>query len=179
MHSDIQRILYTDGQIRSRVAEVARSAGAVFSGKNVLAVCKLKGAVVFFSDFIRLAGIPLELDFMSVSSYGSGIVSSGSLNIKKDLDADVAGRDVMIVEDIIDSGFTLACLKELLLSRGARSVTVVTLLDKRARRAYDIRPDFNCFEIPDEFVVGYGLDYDEKYRSLPYIGVLKPCIYQK
>ena len=123
--------------------------------------------------------MPVELDFMVVSSYGSGTVSSGKLNIKKDLDRDVAGRDVIIVEDIIDSGFTLANLKALLLERGAASVKIVTLLNKAERREYDIEPDYNCFDIENEFVVGYGLDYDEQYRHIPYIGILKPSVYEK
>ena len=123
--------------------------------------------------------MPVELDFMAVSSYGSGAVSSGKLNIKKDLDRDVKGRDVIIVEDIIDSGFTLACLKALLLKRGAASVCIVTLLDKFERREYDIKSDYNCFLIENEFVVGYGLDYDEQYRHLPYIGILKRSVYEK
>ena len=116
---------------------------------------------------------------MVVSSYGSGTVSSGKLKIKKDLDRDVKGRDVIIVEDIIDSGFTLANLKQLILERGAASVTIVTLLNKACRREYDIQPDYNCFDIDDEFVIGYGLDYDEHYRSLPYIGILKKSVYEK
>ena len=116
---------------------------------------------------------------MAVSSYGSGATSSGKLKIKKDLDGDIKGRDVIVIEDIIDSGFTLACLKKLLLERGAASVTIVTLLDKHERRTEDIASDYNCFEIPDEFVVGYGLDYNEEYRSLPYIGILKRSVYQK
>lgn len=179
MNNDIQKILFTAEQIEGRVSEVAEEVNNAFTGKNPLAVCILKGAAIFFADFIRRVNIPLELDFMAVSSYGSGTVSGGELKIKKDIDADVGGRDVIIVEDIIDSGFTLACLKKLFIARGAASVTIVTLLNKPGRRTCDIHPDYNCFEIPDEFVVGYGLDYDEKYRSLPYIGILKRNVYQK
>ena len=179
MHKDIQRILFTEEQIRTRVTEVAKQVDCELAGKTPLAVGILKGGIIFYADFIRHLAMPLELDFMAVSSYGSGTASSGNLKIRKDLDGGVKGRDVLIIEDIIDSGFTLACLKKLLLEREAASVTIVTLLDKRERRTEDIHSDYNCFIIPDEFVVGYGLDFDEKYRSLPYIGILKPSVYQK
>ena len=179
MHPDLQKILLTQDQIRARVSEVAGQVDRALSGKRPLAIGILKGSIIFYADFIRCLTMPLELDFMAVSSYGSGSTSSGKLKIKKDLDTDIKGRDVIVIEDIIDSGFTLACLKKLLLERGAASVTIVTLLDKHERRTEDIAPDYNCFEIPDEFVVGYGLDYDEKYRSLPYIGILKRSVYEK
>ncbi len=178
MNADCERILFTEEQLRGRVAEVAREVDGLYKGKRPLAVGILKGSIIFYSDFIRCLTVPVELDFMAVSSYGSGAVSSGKLKIKKDLDRDVRGRDVIIIEDIIDSGFTLANLKELLKERGAESVRIVTLLDKKGRRKYDISPDFNCFEVDDEFVVGYGLDYDEMYRSLPYIGILKRSVYE-
>lgn len=179
MHPDLQKILLTEDQIRSRVTQVAQEVDKALAGKRPLAVGILKGSIIFYADFIRCLTMPLELDFMAVSSYGSGSASSGNLKIRKDLDTDVRGRDVIVIEDIIDSGFTLACLKKLLTERGASSVTIVTLLDKHERRTHDIVPDYNCFEIPDEFVVGYGLDYDEKYRSLPYIGILKRSVYEK
>ena len=179
MHKDLERILLTEQQIRERVAAVAREVDKAMTGKRPVAVGILKGSIIFYADFIRCLTVPLELDFMAVSSYGSGSTSSGKLKIKKDLDGDVKGRDVIVIEDIIDSGFTLACLKKLLCERGAASVTIVTLLDKHERRTEDIAPDYNCIEIPDEFVVGYGLDYDEEYRSLPYIGILKRSVYQK
>lgn len=179
MHPDCKRILFTADEISARVREVAAMVDCDYAGKTPIAVGILKGSVIFFADFVRLLTMPLELDFMAVSSYGSGSVSSGKLKIKKDLDSDVTGKDVIIVEDIIDSGFTLANLKALLTERGAASVKIVTLLDKKERRAYDIAPDYNCFEMPDEFVVGYGLDYDEKYRHLPYIGALKEEAYSK
>ena len=177
MHKDCERILISEKEIRKRIAEVARSADEKFKGKCPLCVCILKGSAIFFADFVRRLTVPVELDFMSVSSYGSGTASSGKLKIKKDTDADVGGRDVIIVEDIIDSGFTLSKLKALFKERGARSVTIVVLLDKKCRRECDISPDLSCFEVGDEFVVGYGLDYDERYRNLPYIAVLKRGIY--
>ena len=170
--------MLTEEQLRNRVKEVALAVDKVYQGKRPLVVGILKGSIIFYSDFIRHLTVPVELDFMAVSSYGSGSVSSGKLNIKKDLDRDVKGRDVIIVEDIIDSGFTLANLKALLLERGASSVIIVTLLNKEGRREYDIEPDYNCFDIENEFVIGYGLDYNEMYRSLPYIGILKRSVYE-
>ena len=179
MHKDCERIMLTEEQLRARVKEIALEVDERYKGKRPLVVGILKGSIIFYSDFIRHLTCPVELDFMAVSSYGSGAVSSGKLNIKKDLDRDVKGRDVIIVEDIIDSGFTLANLKALLLERGASSVLIVTLLNKAERREYDIAPDYNCFDIENEFVIGYGLDYDEMYRSLPYIGILKRSVYEK
>ncbi len=179
MHNDCERIMLTPEQIRARVKEVAHEVDARYQDKRPLAIGILKGSVIFYVDFIRELTCPVELDFMAVSSYGSGTVSSGKLRIKKDIDSDVAGRDVIIVEDIIDSGFTLANLKALLLERGARSVLIVTLLNKEGRREYDVEPDYNCFDIENEFVIGYGLDYDERYRNLPYIGILKRELYEK
>lgn len=179
MHKDCERIMLTEEQLRTRVKEIAQEVDERYQGKRPLVVGILKGSIIFYSDFIRHLTCPVELDFMAVSSYGSGSVSSGKLKIKKDLDRDVKGRDVIIVEDIIDSGFTLANLKALLLERGAASVIIVTLLDKAERREYDIAPDYNCFVIENEFVIGYGLDYNEMYRSLPYIGILKRSVYEK
>ena len=179
MHKDCERILFSEGQLRGRVKEVAQEVDKFYAGKRPLCVGILKGSIIFYSDFIRHLTVPVELDFMAVSSYGSGTVSSGKLTIKKDLDKDVKGRDVIIIEDIIDSGFTLANLKALLLERGAASVIIVTLLNKKERREHDIDPDFNCFDIENEFVIGYGLDYNENYRSLPYIGILKREVYEK
>lgn len=178
MHPDCERIMLTEEQLRARAKEIAQAVDRDYVGKQPLVVGILKGSVIFYSDFIRFLTMPIELDFMAVSSYGSGAVSSGKLKIKKDLDRDVNGRDVIIVEDIIDSGFTLANLKALLSERGANSVKIVTLLNKAARREYDIAPDYNCFYIENEFVVGYGLDYNEQYRSLPYIGILKRSVYE-
>lgn len=179
MHKDCERIMLTEEQLRSRVKEVALEVDKAYAGKRPLVVGILKGSIIFYSDFIRHLTCPVELDFMAVSSYGSGAVSSGKLKIKKDLDKGVKGRDIIIVEDIIDSGFTLANLKALLLERGANSVVIVTLLNKAERREHDISPDYNCFDIENEFVIGYGLDYNEEYRSLPYIGILKRSVYEK
>ena len=178
MHKDCERILLTEEQIKVRVREVAEAVNRDYQEKNPLVVGILKGSIIFFSDIIRNLDMPIDLDFLVVSSYGSGAVSSGKLKIKKDLDNDVKGRDVLIIEDIIDSGFTLANVKALLLERGATSVRIATLLNKSARREYDIAPDYNCFDIENEFVIGYGLDYNEYYRNLPYIGILKREIYE-
>lgn len=179
MHPDCERIMLTEEQLRTRAREVAETVDRDYQGKRPLVVGILKGSIIFYSDFIRFLSMPVELDFMAVSSYGSGAVSSGKLKIKKDLDRDVKGRDVIIVEDIIDSGFTLANLKALLMERGAASVRIVTLLNKEERREYDVEPDYNCFNIENEFVIGYGLDYNEQYRNLPYIGILKRSVYEK
>lgn len=178
MHPDCERILLTEQQLKTRINEVAELVNKDFADKTPIIVSILKGSVIFCADLIRLLTMPVELEFMVVSSYGSGTVSSGKLNIKKDIGRDIVGRDVIIVEDIIDSGFTLANLKALLLERGAKSVKIITLLNKVARREYDIVPDYNCFDIEDEFVIGYGLDYNEIYRSLPYIGILKRSVYE-
>ncbi len=178
IHPDCERIMLTENELRGRVKEVAEQVDKVYHGKRPLVVGILKGSIIFYSDFIRHLSMPVELDFMAVSSYGTGAVSSGKLKIRKDLDRDVKGRDVIIVEDIIDSGFTLANLKALLHERGANSVCIVTLLNKAGRREYDIAPDYNCFDIENEFVVGYGLDYNEQYRNLPYIGILKRSVYE-
>ena len=178
MHSDCERILFTEKQLKARIKEVALEVNKEYKGKCPLVVGILKGSIIFYSDFVRHLDAAAELDFMAVSSYGSGTVSSGKLIIKKDLDRDIKGRDIIIVEDIIDSGFTMANLKALLTERGAKSVKIVTLLNKSERREYDIEPDYNCFDIGNEFVIGYGLDYDEKYRTLPYIAVLKRSVYE-
>ncbi len=178
IHPDCERIMLTESELRGRVKEVAEQVDKVYHGKRPLVVGILKGSIIFYSDFIRHLSMPVELDFMAVSSYGTGAVSSGKLKIKKDLDRDVKGRDVIVVEDIIDSGFTLANLKALLYERGVNSVCIVTLLNKAERREYDIAPDYNCFDIENEFVVGYGLDYNEQYRNLPYIGILKRSVYE-
>ncbi len=178
MHQDCERIMITEEQIQEKVTEVAKQLNQDYVGTKPLVVGILKGSIIFYADLIRHLEMPMELDFMAVSSYGSGTVSSGVLKIRKDLDTSVKGRNVIIVEDIIDSGFTLLSLKNELLRRGAQSVKIVTLLNKPARRTYPIDPDYFCFEIEDEFVIGYGLDYDEMYRCLPYIGILKPSIYE-
>lgn len=150
---------------------------ADYKNSNLMLVTVLKGAVVFLADLMRQIDVPAEIDFMVVSSYGSGVKSSGVVKIVKDLDVPLAGKDILIVEDILDSGLTLSYIKELLESRGPRSIRIATLLDKPSRRKVDLQADYIGFSVPDEFVIGYGLDYDEKYRNLPYIGILKPEVY--
>ncbi|MGN0970860.1 MAG: hypoxanthine phosphoribosyltransferase, partial [Aristaeellaceae bacterium] len=150
-----------------------------YEGRELMVVGILKGAIVFYSDLIREIDLPLRTDFMAVSSYGSATKSSGVVQLRKDLDRPIEGMDVLIVEDIVDSGMTLSYLKRVFANRGAASVRIATLLDKPARRRVDLKADYFCFEIPDEFVVGYGLDFDEKYRNLPDIGVLHPRIYSE
>ena len=179
MNQDLERIMITEEQIAGRVREVAVQLDKLYEGRRPVVVCILKGSVMFFSDLIRHMETPLELDFMAVSSYGCGTTSTGCLQVKKDLTTDIAGRDVLIVEDIIDSGNTLYNLKKLLNSRSPSSVNIVTLLDKPQRREVPMEPEYPCFVIEDEFVVGYGMDYAEEYRNLPYIGVLKRCVYEK
>lgn len=178
MTNDCEKILLTKEEIDKRVGEIAAQLNEKFAGKRPLCVCILKGAVVFYADLLRRLNLDVMMDFMVVSSYGTGAVSSGALKISKDLSVDIRGQEVIIVEDIIDSGFTLACLKKMMMERGAKSVTIVTLLDKYERRTADVASDYNGFVIEDEFVVGYGLDYAEKYRNLPFIGILKRSIYE-
>lgn len=179
MQNDIKEVLYSEEQIGAKVRELGAQLSVDFQGRNPLVICVLKGAFIFMSDLVKTITVPLEIDFMAVSSYGASTKSSGVVKIIKDLDVSVEGRDVLIVEDIIDSGLTLSYLIDVLEHRGTRSVTVVTLFDKPARRTVDLQPDYKGFTLPDEFVVGYGLDYAEKYRNLPYIGILKPQVYEK
>jgi len=179
LQNDIQEILYDAGQIGQKVKELGETLSRDFEGRNPLVICVLKGAFIFMSDLVKNMDIPLEIDFMAVSSYGQSTKSSGVVRILKDLDAPVEGRDVLIVEDIIDSGLTLSYLIDVLERRNAKSVTVVTLFDKPARRTVELEADYTGFTLPDEFVVGYGLDYAERYRNLPYIGILKREVYSK
>lgn len=179
IHSDVERLMLSEEQISDKVKEMAEKLDKLYEGRTPVVVCILKGSVIFYADLIRNMQTPIELDFMCVSSYGSDTVSSGELNIKKDLACDIRGRDVLIVEDIIDSGNTLYKLKKLLMERNPASLNIVTLLDKPERRVVPMEPEYTCFEIEDEFVVGYGLDYAEKYRNLPYVGVLKRSVYEK
>jgi len=176
---DIQEILYSEEQIQEKVAELGAMISNDYEGRNPLVICVLKGAFVFMADIVKRITIPMEIDFMAVSSYGSGSTSSGVVKIVKDLDISVEGRDVVIVEDIIDSGLTLSYVIDILERRNALSVAVVALFDKPARRTVELEPEYKGFVIPDAFVVGYGLDYAEGYRNLPFIGILKPEIYTK
>jgi hypoxanthine phosphoribosyltransferase len=174
---DIKEILITREELEDKVRELAGILTEEYKDKNPLAVCILKGAALFMADLVKELDIQLEMDFMDVSSYGNSTRSSGEVKIIKDLNTSVEGRDVLIVEDIIDSGLTLKYLVDLLRHRKAKSLKIVTLLDKPHNRQVELKPDLTGFVIPDEFVVGYGLDYAEKYRNLPYIGVLKPEVY--
>lgn len=177
----MREILINEERLAARVREL----GAVISedygesGRKLLLISVLKGSVVFMADLMRAVSIPIEVDFMSVSSYGSGTKTSGVVKIVKDLDIDMRGLDLLIVEDILDSGMTLSYLKQILQERSPHSIRICTLLDKPDRRTADIKADYIGFAIPDEFVVGYGLDYDEKYRNLPYVGVLRQSVYEK
>ena len=168
------RILLKEEEVDKRIAEVAAMINRDYAGKEVHLICILKGGVFFTCELAKRLTVPVPMDFMSVSSYGSGTESSGVVRIVKDLDESIAGKNVLIVEDIIDSGRTLAYLIEILKQRNPESIHLCTLLDKPERRVKkQVKVDYTCFEIPDEFVVGFGLDYDQKYRNLPYIGVVE------
>lgn len=179
MHKDVEKILVTEEQINSAVKRIADSVNRDLNGEPLLVVAILKGSTPFAMDLIKKLTMPVELDFMQVSSYGKSTSSSGFINLKKDLEQDITGKNVLIVEDIIDSGNTLFKIKKLLEHRDAKSVRICTMLDKPSRRVVDVSVDYVGYEIPDEFAVGYGLDYDELYRNLPYIGILKKSAYQK
>ena len=178
MEHDIERVLISAEEIEEKVAVVGEKISKDFEGKDPVFVGVLKGCFIFMADLMRHVTINCAMDFMAVSSY-SGTTSTGAVKINKDLSQDIAGKDVILVEDILDSGITLNYLKNYIMVRQPASVHVVTLMDKPARRKADIYADYSCFEVPDAFVVGYGLDYNESYRNLPYIGVLKPEIYTK
>ena len=179
MKDDIQKILITEEQIQEKVKELGKILTEEYDGRFPLAVGVLKGAMPFMADLLKHIDTYLEMDFMDVSSYGNATVSSGEVKILKDLNTSVEGRDILIIEDIIDSGLTLSYLVDLFRYRKANSIKIVTLLDKPSGRKTNIQADYTGFIVPDEFVVGYGLDYGEKYRNLPYIGVLKPEVYNK
>jgi hypoxanthine phosphoribosyltransferase len=177
LYNDLERVLITRDEIAREVKKLGQRITKDYEGKNLVLIGILKGAVVFFSDLIREIDLPVTTEFMAVSSYGSSTKSSGVVRILKDLDRSIEGQNVLIVEDIVDSGMTLKYLSGVLEQRKAASVAIVTLLDKPARRRVDLKVQYSCFDIPDAFVVGYGLDFDEKYRNLPDIGVLHPRIY--
>lgn len=179
MREDIKKVLLDEEQIHQIVSGLGRRITEDYQGKNLLMVSVLKGSVVFMADLMRAIRVPCQIDFMAVSSYGSGVKTSGVVKIVKDLDLDLAGYDLLIVEDILDSGVTLSYLKKMLMDRSPSSVRICTFLDKPERRRADIVPDYVGASVPDEFVVGYGLDYDEKYRNLPYLGVLREEVYSK
>ena len=192
LDKDVERVLFSEEELHRRVAETAEI-DRDYAGREPLLVSVLRGSFVFMADLVRQIHLPCTVDFMAVSSYGAGTASSGQVRIIKDLSEHIEGRDVIVVEDILDSGNTLsyllkilenrhsgntlAFLKEYFKTKGAASITIVTLLDKPSRRTKEVELHYSGFTIPDYFVVGYGLDYAEKYRNLPYIGILKPCVY--
>ena len=177
MKNDIECVLITEEELREKVSVMGAQISRDFEGKDPLFVGVLKGCFIFMSDLLRHVSIRCSMDFMAVSSY-SGVKSTGAVKINKDLSEDIAGRHIIIVEDILDSGVTLNYLKNFLMQRGPASIHIATLMDKPARRKAPVYADYSCFEIPDAFVVGYGLDYNERYRNLPYIGVLKREVYE-
>jgi hypoxanthine phosphoribosyltransferase len=177
VQDDLSEVLFTAEQIDARIAELARAVEADYTGRDPLLVGVLKGAVMVMADFSRELKLPITMDWMAVSSYGSGTKSSGVVRILKDLDTDLHGRDVLIVEDIIDSGLTLSWLRQNLVSRGAASVEIVALLRKPEAAKVEVDVRYVGFDIPDAFVVGYGLDYDERYRNLRGVGILAPHVY--
>ena len=174
MKEDVLRVLLSEDEIREKVRELGGKITADYKNSNLMLVTVLKGAVVFLADLMRQIDVPAEIDFMVVSSYGSGVKSSGVVKIVKDLDVPLAGKDILIVEDILDSGLTLSYIKELLESRGPRSIRIATLLDKPSRRKVDLQADYIGFSVPDEFVIGYGLEYDEKSGRLGSILLCRP-----
>jgi len=176
MNNDIERVFFSEEDIRAQVKRIGEEISADFAGKNPLFVGVLKGCFVFMADLMRYISIPCSLDFMAVSSY-KGTSSTGAVAINKDLSQDIEGRHLIIVEDILDSGMTLNYRSNYLSNRKPASITIATLMDKPSRRKAPVFARYSCFEVPDAFVVGYGLDYNEQYRNLPYIGVLKPEIY--
>ena len=179
MTDDILKVLISEEDLRSKVKELGAKISADYAGKNLMMVSVLKGSVVFMADLMRAITVPCEIDFMSVSSYGADVKTSGVVKIIKDLDQELEGKDLLIVEDILDSGMTLSYITGLLKQRGPSSIRLCTLLDKPERRQADVAADYFGFVVPDEFVVGYGLDYAEKYRNLPYVGILKPEVYSE
>ena len=178
MEQDLQEVLLTEEQIEAKVRELGQQISKDYEHLNPLIIGVLKGASLFMADLVKRISVPCELDFMAISSYGKSTKSSGVVKIVKDLDHSVEDRHILVVEDIIDTGLTLRYLLDLFRRRNAASVKVVTLLDKPGGRKVELVPDYIGFRIPDAFVVGYGLDYAERYRNLPYIGILRPEIYK-
>ncbi len=179
MNEDIKKILISEEELRNRVAELGRQITEDYKGEEILIIGVLRGAFVFMADLARNIDLPMSVDFMCVSSYGGGTETTGNVKILKDLDDDIEGKHVIIAEDILDSGVTLSNLMELLKKRKPASIKIASLLDKPARHRTQLKLDYCGFVIPDEFIVGYGLDYDQKYRNLPYIGILKSSVYDK
>ena len=179
MYNDLEQILFSKEQIAKRVKELGKQLSEDYAGKTPIFVCILKGSSLFFSDLVKEITVPITFDFMSISSYGGGTVSSGQVKLIKDLDSSIENRHVVIVEDIVDTGHTLSYLIKNLQVRKPASIKICTLLNKECRREVDSKPDYVGFEVDNYFVVGYGLDYEEEYRNLPEVGVLKPEIYTK
>ncbi|MBQ9861920.1 MAG: hypoxanthine phosphoribosyltransferase [Clostridia bacterium] len=177
MHPDVKSILFDEEKIAEIVRNMGRQISEDYKGKNLLLVSVLKGSLIFMADLMREITVPCAIDFLSVSSYGSGTTTSGEVRILKDLDASLDGKDVLVVEDILDSGVTLSYLLKNLSARNPASIRLCTFLDKPERRRVNIKADYIGASVPDQFIVGYGLDYAELYRNLPYVGVLKPCVY--
>ena len=178
MEKDILKVLVTEEELKTRVAELGDALYKKYEGRRPLFLGVLKGSIIFMADLVRASQLMCDVEFIAVSSYQNGTVSSGRVQITHDLQQDITGRELVIVEDILDSGNTLAFLKNYLMAKGAKSISIVTLLDKPARREKAVEADLAGFVVPDEFVVGYGLDYAQLYRNLPYIGVLKPAVYE-
>lgn len=178
MREDIKEVLFTEGQIRDKIKEIGKKISTDYKEKDLILIGILKGSVMFMSDLMKEIAIPCSMDFMAVSSYGNSTESTGRVKILKDLDFSVEGKDILIVEDIIDSGITLAYLKEYLYSKKPNSLEISTLLNKPERRKINIEAKYTGFNVPDAFLVGYGLDFAEKYRNLPYIGILKEEVYK-
>ena len=179
MEKDILKVLVTEEELKARIEELGAALYKKYEGRRPLFLGVLKGSFIFMADLMRASQLMCDVEFIAVSSYQNGTVSSGRVQITHDLQQDITGREIVIVEDILDSGNTLAFLKNYLMAKGARSISIVTLLDKPARREKPIVADLAGFEVPDEFVVGYGLDYAQQYRNYPCIGVLKPEVYSK
>ena len=178
MHPDVEKILISASALDAKVTELAARISADYAGKEVLLVTLLKGGVMFAVDLMRKLTVPVEIDFMDVSSYGAGTKSTGVVRIEKDLDGDIGGKHVLLVEDIVDSGVTLSYVRELLSDRQPASLKICTILNKPSRRRVEVPVEYIGFDIPDEFVVGYGLDYAQKHRNLPYVGILKRSVYE-
>ena len=177
LDKDVERVLFSEEELKNRVAEIAAEIDRDYAGKEPLLISVLRGSIVFIADLVRQIHLPCTVDFMAVSSYGAGTSSSGQVKIIKDLSEQIEGKDLIVVEDILDSGNTLSYLLQILQARHPASVRLCTLLDKPSRRVKEVELHYAGFSIPDYFVVGYGLDYAEKYRNLPYIGVFKPSVY--
>ena len=176
--NDVEKVLFTEEQLSQRVSELAEQINRDYAGQEVLLISVLRGSFVFMADLVRKLKIPCMVDFMACSSYGSGTSSSGQVKVTKDLSQSIEGMNVLVVEDILDSGRTLSYLLKLLEARKPASIRLCTLLDKPERRVVPVHVNYTGFQIPDAFIVGYGLDYAERYRNLPYIGILKPAVYE-